>query len=364
MSELATQLYLWNGGTLEELCTRYKVDAKRHPNFPNLVLLKYGRDDPPFQEPIVRECRGLILDEKHNWAVVAMGLEKFFNLHEPLATKIDWARAVVQEKIDGSFALLYSYAGSWHVATTGTPDAGGDINGFRTTFQELFWNTYEYDLPNTRCGLCFFFELCSPLSRVVVEHKQPKLVLLGARDLNHLREISPSLASSYIPGCPVVRQFDFDNVDAVVAAAKDMNGLEQEGFVICDPNSGYRSFPRVKIKSPSYLLLHHAKDGFQSQRSFVEVAIKGEAPEIIAAFPEYKEKLDEANNKIALLIKDLEESYEKIKHIEGQRDFAYEALKTRCSGALFTVRAGKAKNFREYLQGIHVDNLMLILGYR
>jgi hypothetical protein len=357
MPELAIQSYLRSGGTLETLYDTYKIDAKRHPQFPNLVLLKYNQFDSPFSETIVRECRGIILDEKDDWKVVSLAFQKFFNLGEPNAAKVDWNTAVVMTKEDGSLIQMYPFSGSWHAATTGTPDAGGQINGFATTFEQLFWQTYEYDLPQPDCGMCFFFELCSPLSRVIVRHKQPKVVLLGARNLTTLQELKPREASLFIPGCPIVQEFPFDNIDAVVEATKKMNGLEQEGFVITDSQ-----FNRVKIKSPSYLTLHHAKDGFQSQRAFVEVARNGEAPEVIAAFPEYQEKLDEVNKSLSLLVGNIRFEYERIKHIETQKEFALLAMKTRCPGALFSLRAGKVKSVMEHLQGIHIDNLMGLLG--
>jgi hypothetical protein len=365
MPELAIQAYLRTGGcfaqggTLDTLLSTYHIDAKRHPKIPNLVLLKYNQLESPFSEQIVRECRGIILDEDNNWSVVSFAFTKFFGLAEPLAAKVDWNTAIVQEKADGSLATIFPYQGSWHVQTTGTPDAGGQINGFPTTFAQLFWRTYEYNLPPVDCGMCFFFELCSPLSRVVVAHKERKLFLLGARDLKTLKEIAPSQATLFIPGCPVVSTFAFDNVDAVVEATKKMNGLEQEGFVICDAN-----FNRVKIKSPSYLTLHHAKDGFQSQRSLVEIARNGEAPEVIAAFPEYQTQLDETNGRLSKLIEEIEAEYARIRHIETQKEFALLAVKTRCSGALFSLRANKVKSVREYLQQVHVDNLMMFLGYR
>ena len=33
----------------------------------------------------------------------------------------------MQEKLDGSLCVAYYYQGDWHVATTGTPDAGGPV---------------------------------------------------------------------------------------------------------------------------------------------------------------------------------------------------------------------------------------------
>ena len=92
--------------------------------YPNLVLFKYDQVNSPMDNPVVQECRGIILDEADDWRVIARPFTKFYNYGEPNAASIDWTTARVQEKVDGSLCAFYHYKGDWHVATTGTPDAG------------------------------------------------------------------------------------------------------------------------------------------------------------------------------------------------------------------------------------------------
>ena len=86
---------------LAELAARFAVRGVRHPKYPNLILLKYNQIESPMAEPVVQECRGLILDEAADWRVVSFPYVKFFNYAEPLAAAIDWATAQVYEKLDG-----------------------------------------------------------------------------------------------------------------------------------------------------------------------------------------------------------------------------------------------------------------------
>jgi len=72
--------------------------------------------------PIVRECRGIILDSKNGWQVVAFPYKKFFNHGEPFASEIDWTTAKIFEKIDGSLASVYWYDQKWHVASSSVPE--------------------------------------------------------------------------------------------------------------------------------------------------------------------------------------------------------------------------------------------------
>lgn len=60
--KLLIQAYLEADGTLGDLVQSYTIKAKRHGKYENLVLLKYGIE-AAFMNPMVRECRGIILEQ-------------------------------------------------------------------------------------------------------------------------------------------------------------------------------------------------------------------------------------------------------------------------------------------------------------
>lgn len=70
--------YLLSGKTLADLQAKYSVTPRRHGKFPNLVLLKYSQINSPMDEPLVQECRGIILDESDHWRPVSVPYFKFF----------------------------------------------------------------------------------------------------------------------------------------------------------------------------------------------------------------------------------------------------------------------------------------------
>lgn len=364
MTELHVQKFLRNGGTLADLLQRYAIVAKEHPAFPGLHLLKYNQIASDFREPIVRECRGIILDATDHWRVVARGFDKFFNHGEPNAAAIDWTTARYLEKLDGSLCMVYHHADEWHVATTGSPDAGGDINGTGLRFSDYFWQTFGTKHGGFECsksGMCFLFELMGPANRVVVQHAEPRLVLLGARVRESGEELTAEHARIYIGNdreIETVRAFPLGSIDDVVASFGTMSPLAQEGYVVVD-----KAFNRVKVKHPGYVALHHAKDGL-SQRAFVEIARSGETPEVIAAFPELKPSLDEARARFDGLVGDVEADYARLRDRPTQKEFALDAVKTRCSGALFAVRAGKAPSVRGYFASANIEQVMRLLGYK
>jgi len=82
----------------------YDIDIKRSEGF---ILLSYGPESD-FRIEVVRECRGIILDETDNYRPVCVPFFKFGNYGEPYADDIDWNTARVQDKIDGSLINLSS----------------------------------------------------------------------------------------------------------------------------------------------------------------------------------------------------------------------------------------------------------------
>ena len=357
MSETALQRYLRGGGTPDTLEAAIRIKAKRHGRYRNLVLFKYNQIDSPFAERIVQESRGIILDEAGDWRVVCRAFDKFFNVGEVHAATSNWATAEAQEKLDGSLCTLYWYDGDWHVATTGSPDAAGDVNGMSLTFAELFWRTWKdcgFALPYDNTRLCYAFELTSPYNRIVVKHAKPGLTLLGVRNRETGEELRPTEGFPY----PVAPRYSLRSVDEALATFEHLEPLEHEGYVICDA-----AFNRVKVKHPGYVAIHHLKDGMCPRR-ILEIIRAGETTELLAHFPEWTAEFAEVETRYLRFVAEIEVDYESLKAIPVQKDFALKAVKTRCSAALFMLRAGKVTSVREHLAKVHIKHVMDFLGLR
>lgn len=351
------QNYLISGGSSSGLLQCYGINHRRHTQHPNLVSFKYNQIVSPMHEPIVQEARGIVLDESDGWRIVGRGFDKFFNYGEPHAASIDWTTARVQEKIDGSLCIVYEYGDAWHVATTGTPDAAGDING-NGRFADLFWDTaHNVGLrlpdPSTCRDYCFLFELTGPANRIVVIHERAGLTVLGARSRVTGMHISPCDASALLRNSiPAVREFSLRTLDEIHASFVTMSPLSQEGYVVVD-----NAHRRIKVKHPGYVALHHAKDGM-TEKAIVDIARKGETSEVLTAFPEYRRMVNDAAQQIDTIITKIEAAYAPIADIAAQKDFAAYALSTPFSAALFAIRAKKARSARCYVASMRLETLM------
>lgn len=346
--------------SLAELLTRYSVKHKRHAKHPNLVLLKYDQIASPFHEPLVRECRGIILDEANGWAVVARAFDKFFNHGEPGAADIDWGTARVQEKVDGSLCMLYHYAGEWHVATTGTPDASGPVGFAGMTFADLFWQTWRdagNSLPAETSVLVF--ELCTPFNRIIVRHAEAHLVLIGARawmygDLVELPVRAVQHLVRTVPEHPLT------SMEEVLATFGTLDPLKQEGYVVVDAQ-----FNRVKVKHPGYVALHHMKGNGAgpTEKRLLDICRKGEQAEVLSAFPEWTDAMRRVDMVLNVAALTLDACYKQWKDIPVQKDFAEKAKGTDCPAALFAVRSGKAASIAEFFATMRLESLMQVLGF-
>lgn len=375
---LNTQKFLRQFGyattALKELQVRYAIKANFHSEYPNLVQLKYDQIDSPMKSEIVQECRGLILDMKNNWNVVAFPFAKFFNHEEHHADKIDWKTARFWEKIDGSLMFVYWYDGKFHVASSGLPDARGEVSDNSTTFKELFWKTWNemgYELPRDK-RTTYIFEMTSPLTMVLVPQTENKITLIGARDLNTMCEIDIDLVKE---NWNKVKSFPISSIEEAEQLCVSMNPMTQEGFVITDGKFG-----RVKLKSPQYAAISHLGltpeeiqekglrmdkyDGNTQERWMLKIIMINECSEFLAYYPQYKKLYEKVHSRYKKLVTETEKLYDSVKHITNQFEYASHVKDHPLSGVFFQLKTNRIASVADGIRNTDASKLQKILkGY-
>ncbi len=355
----------------------------------NLIMFKYSQQDSDFSNDIVKECRGIILDED-TFEPISVPYFKFFNFSEPNAAEIDWQSATILEKIDGSLVKVVKFSDQEIlVSTNGVIDAFKcELNSMigcpYNNFGELFWEAirnqmidYGYSLDENDpvkwladkllLNTTYMFELCSPYNRVIVPHKETKLYFHGWRDNISLEEMRfNTCILTKIFDCPKI--YNLKSLDECIAATQAMP-WDEEGYVVVDKN-----FNRVKIKSPAYLLAHQlANNGNMSIRRAIDVYMAGECDEILAYFPEYKSAFDEIDKRfndkyieLGFLVGELIANIVSGALPTRKEQAAWIMSKTKHSGILFKILNGYtgdgATNSREYVEG--VKHVMIDLYHR
>lgn len=357
MNELSVIKYLrdFEDGdhALVRLKEKYGIEAKQHPDYPELYQFHYSQIDSPKTEPIVRDCRGLILSRKDNWRVIALPFRRFFNYGEAECEKeIDWTTASVQDKADGSLIICYHYKMEWHIATRGNPKADSKVGSYDVTFRELFNQAVDESLfEKLDVNRTYLFEVCSPYNRVVVNHYDVQAFSLACFDIWTYKEYPPFQRNA-------LKHFPLTSVDSVIGMARELNPLDQEGYVVVDSQSN-----RLKIKSPKYVALHHII-GSMSQRKMIELVRHGETEEILSYYPELKKDHDKIKSSLDQLVEEAQEVWEVNKDISDQKSFALQVKNHPLAGVLFNLRNEKVKTVREGVQSINLKTLERMLNLK
>ena len=350
----------------------------------NLLMLKYSQVDSDFNEVIVRECRGLILNEDTN-EIVSFPFTKFGNFGESYCPKIDWTTARCGEKIDGSLIKIVNVGNNLLISTNGTilasnapiaEQIGCKYSTFGDIVADILDNILEKSGWQKRLqeeGLCalweegytYMFELCSPWTRVVVPHKENKLYFLGKRNNETFEE-------TYFTDDPIMskifdtpRVFPLKSIDECLAATKEMP-WDEEGYVVCDGK-----FNRIKVKSAAYCAIHHMKgNGKMSYERGIDIIRSNEISEVVTYFPEFKNHLDSLKEKLKQTLSFLEQAWanylimdsklllRKDKAIEIQRLFK------SFSGIGFALLDHKINSPKEWLETCPSNKLVKFLGYK
>jgi len=345
------QEFLINGGTLDQLMNPpYKLMVKRHQKYPNLVLFKYHKNRSAFDNPILCEARGLILDANDNWKIVCYPYNKFFNFDEKLGKetmeKLKDTNVSIYEKVDGSLMTLYYYRDEWHVSTTGKPDGSGACGKKSFTFADLFWrvwNSKGYKLP-TDTTKCYMFELMTPDNKVVVPHENERIVLHGVRNLVTLEE---ELPIGY--DWEQIAIYEYDNLDEAIKNARKMVYTEGEGYVFCNS-----TFDRVKVKSEDYLrqTYYCVSTNNTSSNTILRIARSGEQSEYLTLYPAQEERLNKATENYLKLVTTIEDKIANLdKYTEDELKglWYYKCIKAK--------REGKINTVEHWLKSINIKKL-------
>lgn len=356
----------------------YNLLIKREGSF---IIFSYNQLESDFHNPLVRECRGCIVEElrgdlEHNadriaraYFPVCVPFYKFANYGESYADKIDWASARVQEKVDGSLIKLwYSHSLSkWQISTNGCVNADttdlmlktdrfkyfGDL--VRYCFEKQGFTFDHLDKLNT-----YMLELTTVQNRVVVPYTEDKIWHIGTRSNITFQELEVDI------GLPKPKTYPLTSLDECVEVAKNMP-FSQEGFVVVD-----KDYHRIKIKSPAYVAIHHLKDnGNVSHRRVLELVRKNEQEEFLSYFPEYTDIFDEVKSKLDFFLADLSkyinEAKDKFSTIlgsverENRKNYAIWASSTSYLGFLMAFYSDPSVSVESLTKELTTDKLLEVM---
>ncbi|MFY4731189.1 RNA ligase [Nitrospira sp. BLG_2] len=360
--------YLRSGKSLVDLHNELHIEVNRHESLP-LAILNYNQIESPKTDPIVRECRALVLNTE-DWSLVARSFSRFYNWGEvademPL---FNWDKSVALEKVDGSLILFYKFAGQWRVNTRGSY---ANMGMFNTEWQAMYHNmpadwTWQQGIL-TALGiksldeldlyldpsLTYVCEFCSLWNKVVREYKTPCVYLLTCYAGEE--EVGPRDVSIF----KTVGQYPLYSADDVTEYVNSQPEATWEGCVVKDDANR-----RWKIKNRRYLSLHKMKgangDALYNPSTLLPFILEGEGDELLATYPEIKDCFYHYKNKVDTAYNELESLWLEYKDVPVQKDFALSIQgKTPFTGVLFNCRKSGSSLKEEWAKAErHIDKTL------
>jgi hypothetical protein len=291
-----------------------KIEIREYPEH-GLYKLNYSQIESPKMDPIVQECRGLLVDAEGN--VVSRTFKRFFNFGEAGTENFDFSHSVVMEKCDGSLCAVYFCEATdrWEIATRGTAFAeanhafGTKTNWtFREAILDAFGKTEEQfqeamgrgitnnrENPGDFHQTCtYVFEYTSPYNQIVTRYEKPEMVLLAVTSNLTLHEAHldglrawAQLFKNHGMNVRLFKTFDLHSVEGCQRALSELRP-DEEGFVIRN-GAG----ERIKLKSIKYVALHQLRgNGTPSAGNLYELVAKNEQDEFLAYFPLFKDLIE------------------------------------------------------------------------
>jgi hypothetical protein len=347
---LCTQKYLLSGKTCDDLSNEFCIKTNFHPDLP-LVILNYDQINSPKKHPVVRECRGLVLNSS-DWSLVARSFPRFFNWGEVPEEMdfFDFDDFVVQSKEDGSLVIIYFFNNEWHINTKGSFATDLMQNQSFTWRQAVCKGLGINDLKDLNSildpKLTYICEFVSPWNKVVRYYKKPQVYLLTAFEEH--KEISlENIDVSRISIFQNLDIFQFRSIQQIqkFLEEKSVEDKTFEGFVICDKNKN-----RWKIKNPSYLSLHKIKgegDNLFHPKYLLPFVLKNEADELFTYFEEVKDQYFSIKNQVDNFYEQALKIWQENKNIESQKEFALSIQQEDFKSVLFDVRKKYGQNQTE-----------------
>lgn len=375
---MEVQKYLKEYG-LEKLKSEFSIVATDYSDF---VVLNYNQIESLRFNPVVDECRALIL-EKGTWNILARSFDRFYNWQESVQdTKnitlqriaslceefknFDVLNALVQEKVDGSLLSVWNYKNQWNVSTRKMGFGEGSTT-LGNTFAELFWSiASKYNLKTKldEEGLHNFtivFEMVSPETRIVTPYEEKDITLIGVRNNISGREFSSSELDRLSNGLGIKRpkSYKIDSLNNLFELVNEMPCME-EGVVLVIEN-GHGSHWRVKVKNAKYLAIANMRNnGNVSPKRILTLIKENEHHEYLRYFPCDQRYFDLVESECRSSIERINYIWDKVKHIEDQKEFALTMIPlTKFSfekGLIFSVRKNKTTVEQE-IKNVDVKNL-------
>ena len=271
----------------------------RYNNDSDLYLIKYDRIKSKMGEPLVRECRGVILTKEKR--VLCFPPEKSITIEKMRGVVgNDIANIRFEEHVDGTMINVFynPVKERWEKSTRSR--IGAVCSWLcKETFAELFNEaSKDFDLNLLDKELSYTFVLVHPKNRIVVKHTTPFISLVTVRKIHQhgyenlsLEEVRESLHKKGI-SVKIPKVYTFQTIDEMCEYVSHQDSRSQ-GVII-----KYKYY-RSKLRNKEYEFLKNLKGNTPHLTElYLHLRKDKKVKPFLKHFGEYKQKFNEFREEI------------------------------------------------------------------
>lgn len=305
-------------------CMSKNVTMRGDPD--NYLLFKYNQNcviENAWND-INRQARGIIFYAP-TARIVCRPFDKFFNLDERQDTKLEslpTSKFITWEKLDGSCCSSFNMWNQIHIATPGSYESPQAEWATKWLREFLTNNMLLESFKEDNKWMTFIFEgiwsesAGNPAPSVLDYGEMQGLVLLTIRYHNGV-EVTPDEVDIYANKYCFARPKRFD-----CKLTRDLSEEipdNEEGYVIQYVEAN--NF-RVKVKSPTYMMLHRTRDNLSYKNVCKMMEVEGDMEWVKTLPKNLKERFDD-------IMAQLYQEYYKIYYTVEAKFFESAILKSR-----------------------------------
>ena len=292
--ELSKLLYNKNFEEIKNIVSKepYYLQVKEDPSNKDLYMLVYNNDKSDFSNPVVNECRGIILEKNTNKIVCYTFNKK---------TNFEWDHNDnIYNSIDGTQIKVYYYNNQWNYSTTRCINADNAYwysdKSFLKLFNECLEN-YNFDFNKLNIEYCYSFVICHKENRIVTKYNENKLYHVLTRNLQNMKIIEDEI------GIPKPNKINLNSKDELEKLLH-IEDSKNEGIFI------WKDGKHNKIKFNSYLRIKNMRTNTKDPLyEYLKNVCENRKDEYIKEFSEYEDNFKNYEKKISMIINKLHYNY-------------------------------------------------------
>lgn len=306
------------------LSVRFFPVSDERNNGNNLYRVHYTSESD-LTNPLVFQCKGIILDMKTN-QIVCYSSDYIYEhptdtLPDSVYSRLQAFNDVkVEEAVDGTVIRLFHHNDEWRLATNKTLDAywkGARWNTSRKTFGQMFSEAVSFgdrgglDYTKLNKEYAYSFILMHPENRIIHRYHTPNIRHISTMNQTTLSEVFDTVY--FLNGHEVPKPADctskFDTFDTVLNAANSLH-YENEGYLLSYKNEEDDRLVRVKVVGKEYLNVKMLKGNtFNMNERCLDLLLEGKLKLFLNYFPEFNKRARHVQEQIFNLVGSLHKEY-------------------------------------------------------